>query len=90
LNSKQILELMFIIIIKTSLHSGDQVATFKELLDIDTGCRIKSWSIDLDDGDKVLRVVAMFDISATLLFKLRLSGIECAMMGMFAGAILYP
>lgn len=72
---------MFIIIIKTSLHSGDQTATLKEILD--TGYRIKSWSIDLDDCDKVLRVVALSDISGALLFKLRQSGIECAAMGVF-------
>jgi hypothetical protein len=72
---------MFIIIIKTSIHGGDQAVKLKEILD--TGYRIQSWSIDLDDCDKVLRVVAMADISPALLFALRQSGIACATMGVF-------
>jgi hypothetical protein len=38
------------------------------------------WTIDLSDSDKVLRVVAHFDITATVVDIIQASGFQCLVM----------
>jgi len=75
----------FIIIVATGVASSSQHSA---LVNVVEGFRdlIVEWSVDLDDVDKVLRVVSKKDISFLLIRKLRTALIDCKLMHIFADA----
>ncbi|SFW75116.1 hypothetical protein [Chitinophaga sancti] len=72
---------MLVIIVKTSLEDHNLVVQIGDVLQ--SYSSIKSWSIDLDDEDNVLRILASEDISSTLSAELSEKGVPCEVMGVF-------
>ena len=72
---------MFIIIMQTSVESRHEQGIIKNDLDRLTGA--DRWSIDLGDCQKVLRVVALHDITDQIISVLASSGFNCSIMDVF-------
>ena len=69
------------IILKTSFENHNIVVQIGDVLQ--TYSSIKSWSIDLDDEDNVLRIIASEDISSTVSAELSGKGVPCEVIGVF-------
>jgi len=66
---------MYITIFKTSIATMTDFLLVKPLLDLKMG--IKSWTIDLEDCDKILRVVSPGECKGMVTATLKVNGYYC-------------
>lgn len=67
-----------ILIFKTSINTNEDKKCIAELINEVTGA--SSWTVDLEDCDKVLRVCAGSDISKKIINTLSKKGYLCEVM----------
>lgn len=72
----------FIIIVATDVASGFLHSALVNVME-GFGDIILEWSVDLDDVDKVLRVVSKKDISFLLIYQIKKASIQCKLMDVF-------
>ncbi|MEH6305766.1 hypothetical protein RYH73_08930 [Olivibacter sp. CPCC 100613] len=68
----------YILIFKTSIDTAEDEINIASILNNFPSSR--SWTVDLEDCDKVLRVCAASDISAEIIRTLRQEGFLCEPM----------
>ncbi|MGB0869419.1 MAG: hypothetical protein ACPGSD_07455 [Flavobacteriales bacterium] len=66
---------MELIILKTYIDSEIQVNTIRKIMLEEP--KIKVWTIDLEDRDKVLRMEVKGLLELEIINKIRLNGIDC-------------
>lgn len=72
---------MYVIIVKTNIQNARQQLLLKP--ELDGWQSISEWSVDLGDVDRVLRVVAVTDITDELIQSLRQFGFRASLMDLF-------
>jgi hypothetical protein len=81
---------MFIVILTTNLSSARDLALIKP--GMDELLRPGKWSIDLDDEDKILRLLLQANIVAEVRYLLRKRGFRCTLLNIYHAdyGIEYP
>ncbi|KLT67081.1 hypothetical protein AB669_04075 [Pedobacter sp. BMA] len=77
----------FIIIISTDVRKDAQLKSLKELMN--TFAEITEWTLDLEDCDKVLRIVSNENIANQVISKLFRLGIQANVMAVYFDTPIY-
>lgn len=71
----------FIIVMETNICNSHSIKQLPEILDTQPG--LKSWTIDLDDDQKILRIVSTLNIEKKVIRDLRRIGVSAITMDVF-------
>lgn len=74
---------MYVIIIATNVTWGNPYRSLELVMNAYPKSEILSWSVDMNDVDRVLRVVSRNDTSQHLISELRKNYVLCNLMEVF-------
>lgn len=72
---------LFVIVLSTMINSSNDLKQIEII--ISRFKSIKEWSCDLEDEDKVLRIVSTRDVSSTLTEEFKKAGVSTQIMAIF-------
>lgn len=70
-----------IIVMETDVSNNSGVEKLRDVMDAQSS--VRGWTIDMDDDQKVLRIISGKDISRKVTMDLRREGISAAIMEVF-------
>lgn len=70
-----------IIVMETDVSNNSGVEKLRNVMDAQSS--VRGWTIDMDDDQKVLRIISGKDISRKVTMDLRREGISAAIMEVF-------